>query len=76
VIPSRNTPVAMTDSADPASLRRRPLTVTEWSRDWAMWIVSARLQDDWTLVGVFESSDAAFEAADRAAERLRDLAGL
>jgi len=44
--------------------------VTEWSRDWEVWVVSARLHDGWTLVGLFEQSDRAFQAADAAAERL------
>ncbi len=48
----------------------RPLTVTEWSRDWERWVVSARLDDSWTLVGVFSEADRAFRAADEAAERL------
>src|SRR5262245_3976256 len=48
----------------------RPLTVTEWSREWERWVVSARLADGWTLIGVFQQSEAAFQAADTAAERL------
>lgn len=44
--------------------------MTEWSRDWEVWVVSARLHDGWTLVGLFEQSDRAFQAADAAAERL------
>ena len=59
------------ETSSPAALRR-PLTVTEWSRQSKKWIVSARLEttDDWTLVGVFEEADVAFRAAELASERL------
>ena len=51
---------------------RRPLTVTEWSRQSRKWIVSARLEasGDWTLVGIFDEADSAFQAAEQASARL------
>jgi hypothetical protein len=59
------------EASSPAALRR-PLTVTEWSRQSKKWVVSARLEatDDWTLVGVFEEAEVAFRAAELASERL------
>ena len=54
----------------PAPARTRPLTVTEWSREWELWVVSARLEEGWTLVGVFAEPERAFAAAETAADRL------
>jgi len=64
------TPSFMCTSDASAERLLRPLTVTEWSRDWERWVVSARLDDDWTLIGVFEDAEQAFLAADEASERL------
>jgi hypothetical protein len=63
-------PCSLLDPGLNPGFRRRPLTVTEWSRDSERWIVSARLGDSWTLIGVFEHADRAFQAADRAAKSL------
>jgi len=63
----------MSTSEPSSAFRFRPLTVTEWSRKSGRWIVSARLGEAWTLVGVFQHAVAAFRAADRAKERLTIL---
>lgn len=51
---------------------RRPLTLTQvdWSKDLERWIVSARVGENWTLVGLFELAEEAFRAAERAAGTL------
>ena len=55
-----------TDFRSPS--KPRSLTVVDWSRDLDRWIVSAQMGDDWTLVGIFESADEAFRAAERASD--------
>jgi hypothetical protein len=49
---------------------RRRVTDTEWLGDLGRWVVSARLDTDWTLVGLFSESRDALDAARVAAGRL------
>lgn len=58
----------MTTSGPSAAARL--LTDTEWLGELGCWVVSARLDGDWTLVGLFDASDDAFAAARAAASRL------